>query len=96
MRWRTRRSSGGHSPATDVQPTLTPTSFQNERRDFWQAQKDVREMSPFFYADKMQGGDPDVSLDRGPERRHGPDQLDSHDAGDAGERKDRIALHVSV
>ncbi len=35
--------------------TLTPTSFQNERRDFWQAQKTYTEMSPFFYADKMQG-----------------------------------------
>ena len=35
--------------------SLTPTSFQSERRDFWQAQKTYLEMSPFFYADKMQG-----------------------------------------
>ncbi len=35
--------------------SLTPTSFQNERRDFWQAQKTYEEMSPFFYADKIQG-----------------------------------------
>lgn len=35
--------------------SLTPTSFQNERRDFWAAQKTYEEMSPFFYADKMQG-----------------------------------------
>jgi dipeptidyl aminopeptidase/acylaminoacyl peptidase len=35
--------------------TLTPTAFQSERRDFWQAQKTYVEMSPFFYADKMQG-----------------------------------------
>lgn len=35
--------------------TLTPTSFQSERRDFWQAQKTYEEMSPFFYADKIQG-----------------------------------------
>ena len=35
--------------------TLTPTSFQNERRDFWAAQKTYEEMSPFFYADKLQG-----------------------------------------
>ena len=35
--------------------SLTPTSFQSERRDFWQAQKTYEEMSPFFYADKMQG-----------------------------------------
>jgi dipeptidyl aminopeptidase/acylaminoacyl peptidase len=35
--------------------TLTPTAFQSERRDFWAAQKTYEEMSPFFYADKMQG-----------------------------------------
>jgi len=35
--------------------SLTPTSFQSERRDFWQAQKTYTEMSPFFYADKIQG-----------------------------------------
>jgi dipeptidyl aminopeptidase/acylaminoacyl peptidase len=35
--------------------TLTPTSFQNERRDFWSAQKTYEEMSPFFFADKLQG-----------------------------------------
>ena len=35
--------------------SLTPTAFQSERRDFWQAQKTYQEMSPFFYADKMQG-----------------------------------------
>ncbi|HET7631198.1 MAG TPA: prolyl oligopeptidase family serine peptidase, partial [Gemmatimonadaceae bacterium] len=35
--------------------TLTPNDFQNERRDFWEAQKTYEEMSPFFYADKIQG-----------------------------------------
>jgi dipeptidyl aminopeptidase/acylaminoacyl peptidase len=35
--------------------TLTPTAFQSERRDFWEAQKTYTEMSPFFYADKIQG-----------------------------------------
>ena len=35
--------------------SLTPTAFQSERRDFWQAQKTYTEMSPFFYADKIQG-----------------------------------------
>ncbi|MEA3245957.1 MAG: prolyl oligopeptidase family serine peptidase [Gemmatimonadota bacterium] len=35
--------------------SLTPTAFQSERRDFWEAQKTYQEMSPFFYADKIQG-----------------------------------------
>ena len=35
--------------------SLTPTGFQSERRDFWAAQKTYTEMSPFFYADKIQG-----------------------------------------
>jgi dipeptidyl aminopeptidase/acylaminoacyl peptidase len=35
--------------------SLTPTAFQSERRDFWTAQKTYEEMSPFFYADKIQG-----------------------------------------
>ena len=35
--------------------TLTPNNFQSERRDFWEAQKTYLEMSPFFYADKIQG-----------------------------------------
>jgi dipeptidyl aminopeptidase/acylaminoacyl peptidase len=35
--------------------TLTPTEFQSERRDFWTAQKTYEEMSPFLYADKIQG-----------------------------------------
>ncbi len=35
--------------------SLTPTAFQSERRDFWQAQKTYVDMSPFFYADKIQG-----------------------------------------
>jgi dipeptidyl aminopeptidase/acylaminoacyl peptidase len=35
--------------------TLTPTAFQSERRTFWEAQKTYTEMSPFFYADKIQG-----------------------------------------
>ena len=35
--------------------TLTPTGFQNERRDFWAGQKTYEEMSPFLYADKIQG-----------------------------------------
>jgi len=35
--------------------SLTPTAFQSERRDFWQAQKTYLEMSPFMYADKITG-----------------------------------------
>ncbi len=35
--------------------SLTPNDFQNERRSFWEAQKTYEEMSPFFYADKVQG-----------------------------------------
>lgn len=35
--------------------TLTPNAFQSERRDFWTAQQTYTEMSPFFYADKIQG-----------------------------------------
>ncbi len=35
--------------------SLTPTAFQSEQRDFWKAQKTYAEMSPFFYADKIQG-----------------------------------------
>jgi dipeptidyl aminopeptidase/acylaminoacyl peptidase len=35
--------------------TLTPTAFQSERRDFWQAEKTYTDMSPFFKADKIQG-----------------------------------------
>ncbi len=35
--------------------SLTPTAFQSERRDFWEAQSTYMEMSPFFYADQIQG-----------------------------------------
>jgi dipeptidyl aminopeptidase/acylaminoacyl peptidase len=35
--------------------TLTPYSFQTERRDFWEAQDTYVEMSPFFKADKLSG-----------------------------------------
>ncbi|HVX42173.1 MAG TPA: prolyl oligopeptidase family serine peptidase [Gemmatimonadaceae bacterium] len=35
--------------------TLTPYGFQNERRDFWQAEQTYTEMSPFFYADRLTG-----------------------------------------
>jgi dipeptidyl aminopeptidase/acylaminoacyl peptidase len=35
--------------------TLTPYSFQNERRDFWQAQDTYLAMSPFMYADRLHG-----------------------------------------
>ncbi|MBV9879431.1 MAG: S9 family peptidase [Gemmatirosa sp.] len=35
--------------------SLTPSGFQSERRDFWEAQKTYEEMSPFFYADKLSG-----------------------------------------
>ena len=35
--------------------SLTPTAFQNERRDFWTAQETYLEMSPFMHADKIQG-----------------------------------------
>ena len=35
--------------------TLTPYSFQNERRDFWEAQDTYLQMSPFLYADRLSG-----------------------------------------
>jgi len=35
--------------------SLTPYGFQNERRDFWQAQSVYLQMSPFFYADQLSG-----------------------------------------
>ena len=35
--------------------SLTPYGFQNERRDFWQAQDVYLKMSPFFYADQLSG-----------------------------------------
>ena len=33
--------------------TLTPMTFQGERRNFWQAPSTYTEMSPFFYADQI-------------------------------------------
>jgi dipeptidyl aminopeptidase/acylaminoacyl peptidase len=33
--------------------TLTPMTFQGERRNFWQAPSTYVEMSPFFYADQI-------------------------------------------
>ncbi len=33
--------------------SLTPFTFQNERRNFWEAQEVYTKMSPFFYADKI-------------------------------------------
>ncbi len=33
--------------------TLTPFGFQNERRNFWQAQDTYQKMSPFWFADKI-------------------------------------------
>lgn len=33
--------------------TLTPFGFQDERRTFWEAQRIYTEVSPFFYADKI-------------------------------------------
>jgi len=35
--------------------TLTPNGFQSERRDFWQGRETYLAMSPFLYADKMNG-----------------------------------------
>ncbi|MBI1809280.1 MAG: S9 family peptidase, partial [Gemmatimonadetes bacterium] len=35
--------------------TLTPTGFQNERRDLWSGQKTYLDMSPMLVADKLQG-----------------------------------------
>jgi dipeptidyl aminopeptidase/acylaminoacyl peptidase len=33
--------------------TLTPLTFQGERRDFWEAQQTYLELSPFFYVDQI-------------------------------------------
>jgi dipeptidyl aminopeptidase/acylaminoacyl peptidase len=35
--------------------TLTPNGFHTERRDFWQAKTTYLDMSPFLYADKLNG-----------------------------------------
>ncbi len=35
--------------------TLTPNGFQSERRDFWQGRETYLAMSPFMYADKLNG-----------------------------------------
>ena len=39
----------------DYNRTLTPTGFQNERRDFWQAKQTYLDMSPFLFADHLNG-----------------------------------------
>jgi dipeptidyl aminopeptidase/acylaminoacyl peptidase len=35
--------------------TLTPNGFQSERRDFWQGRETYLAMSPFLFADKLNG-----------------------------------------
>jgi dipeptidyl aminopeptidase/acylaminoacyl peptidase len=35
--------------------SLTPYGFQNERRNFWEAQQVYLNMSPFYYADQLSG-----------------------------------------
>jgi dipeptidyl aminopeptidase/acylaminoacyl peptidase len=35
--------------------TLTPTGVQSERRDLWDARETYLSMSPFLYADRLQG-----------------------------------------
>jgi dipeptidyl aminopeptidase/acylaminoacyl peptidase len=39
----------------DYNRTLTPTGFQNERRDLWQGKETYLNMSPFLYADHLNG-----------------------------------------
>ena len=39
----------------DYNRTLTPTGFQNERRDLWQGRETYLDMSPFLYADHLNG-----------------------------------------
>ncbi|HEY4321617.1 MAG TPA: prolyl oligopeptidase family serine peptidase [Gemmatimonadales bacterium] len=39
----------------DYNRTLTPTGFQNERRDLWQGKETYLDMSPFLYADHLSG-----------------------------------------
>jgi dipeptidyl aminopeptidase/acylaminoacyl peptidase len=39
----------------DYNRTLTPTGFQNERRDLWQGRETYLDMSPFLYADHLSG-----------------------------------------
>lgn len=53
--------------------TLTPNGFQSERRDFWEARELYTEMSPFFYAHRLQGallmyhGEDDQNVGTAPE-----------------------------
>ena len=39
----------------DYNRTLTPTGFQNERRDLWASRETYLNMSPFLYADHLNG-----------------------------------------
>ena len=39
----------------DYNRTLTPNGFQNERRDLWQGRETYLAMSPFLYADDLNG-----------------------------------------
>jgi dipeptidyl aminopeptidase/acylaminoacyl peptidase len=39
----------------DYNRTLTPTGFQNERRDLWASRETYLDMSPFLYADHLSG-----------------------------------------
>jgi dipeptidyl aminopeptidase/acylaminoacyl peptidase len=39
----------------DYNRTLTPTGFQNERRDLWAGRETYLNMSPFLYADHLNG-----------------------------------------
>lgn len=53
--------------------TLTPNGFQTERRNLWEARELYTQMSPFFYADRMQGallmyhGEDDQNVGTAPE-----------------------------
>ena len=75
---------------------LTPNGFQNERRDLWQGRETYLAMSPFLYADRLNGALLLVSLDGGPEHRDGSDQLHPAVPCAPGTWQDGGALHVPV
>ena len=76
--------------------TLTPNGFQSERRDLWDARETYLAMSPFLYADQLQGAllmyhsleDQNTGTD--------PIELDPHVPRAAGHGQAGGAVHVSV
>jgi hypothetical protein len=77
--------------------TLTPLGFQKPRPECLVRGNHRRRRCVAFLQGRQDAGrGAHVSLNGRPERRHRPDQLDSHDAGASGAGKDGGALPLSV